>query len=138
MCPDGILLVDDDTIFRKIVKMQIERHSLAERIWDCPNGMAAINFLEETLKEGGKVPDVILLDLNMPVMDGWGFLERYEAVASTLEKPIDLYVLSSSINPTDIERAESNRLVRAYLTKPISNPEIARILGGARPKPELS
>lgn len=134
MAIDGILLVDDDNIFRQIIKMQIERQQLVERIWDCPNGLAAIDFLEAALASGDEVPDIIFLDLNMPVMNGWDFLEQYESVAGALKKPVDLYVLSSSISPSDIERAESNRWVRAYLTKPISNPDIARILNHAPPK----
>lgn len=132
MCPDGILLIDDDTIFRHVIKMQIKRQELVEQIWDCPNGLAAIDFLQKALDSGKEVPDIIFLDLNMPVMNGWDFLEKYEAVAHTLKKPIALYVLSSSIDPHDIERAESNRWVRAYLTKPLSTPDIGRILSGEK------
>ena len=74
-----------------------------------------------------KIPDVIFLDLNMPIMDGWEFLDEFLKIPRSLKKRITLYVVSSSIDPRDINRAKSISLVEDYLIKPITYEELKKV-----------
>lgn len=66
-----------------------------------------------------EIPELILLDLNMPIMDGWEFLQEFTKLRPKIARPIELYVVSSSINPTDMERARAIQEVSDYIVKPI-------------------
>ncbi len=92
------------------------------------NGKEAINHIEDHANNGAMLPDVIFLDLNMPIMDGWQFLDRYESILPKLAKRIDVYVLSSSIFPEDVDRAKSFNSVIEYLIKPIANEKLVEIV----------
>lgn len=79
-------------------------------------------------EENEDIPQIIFLDLNMPVMDGWEFLNEFSKIKNQIRKKIDLYVVSSSIDSRDIERAKSIDIVSDYLTKPIKLNDFERIL----------
>ena len=81
----------------------------------------------ETATDEDKLPDIIFLDLNMPVMDGWEFLNEFIKIKNSLHKKITLYVVSSSIDPRDLERAKSFNLVTDYLIKPIELKKFEKI-----------
>jgi CheY-like chemotaxis protein len=74
-----------------------------------------------------KLPEIIFLDLNMPVMDGWEFLGEFVKIKNNFDKKISLYVVSSSIDPRDLERAKSFNLVTDYLIKPIELKKFEKI-----------
>jgi CheY-like chemotaxis protein len=74
-----------------------------------------------------RLPDIIFLDINMPVMDGWEFLNEFIKIKNNFEKKITLYVVSSSIDPRDLERAKSINLVTDYLIKPIELKKFEKI-----------
>ena len=73
------------------------------------------------------LPDIIFLDLNMPVMDGWEFLNEFLKIKNNLNKKITLYVVSSSIDPRDLERVKSFNMVTDYLIKPIELKKFEKI-----------
>ncbi|HEU4717005.1 MAG TPA: response regulator [Bacteroidia bacterium] len=122
-----LLLVDDDDVFIFITKKTIDESRLVGEVNVCANGMDAIRFLEKLLPEPEKLPDVILLDLNMPVLDGWGFLAEYETLRKKLPGKIDLYVVSSSVSPHEVERAKSFSYVSDFIVKPVTAETIGLI-----------
>ena len=73
----NLLLIDDDEIFTFMTKRLIERTNLAEQIKIFENGKTAIDFLESLIDKPALLPEVIFLDLSMPILDGWGFLDEY-------------------------------------------------------------
>ena len=73
---------------------------------------------------------IIFLDINMPIMDGWQFLDEYKIIKSSLKFKCKIFVLSSSINPDDIKKAESNVFVSKYLAKPLSMDNVDCIING--------
>ena len=74
-----------------------------------------------------QLPDFLFLDINMPLVDGWAFLEKYEGIYKTLSKSIKIYMVSSSIDPRDTDRAKANSHICDYISKPVSRENLAQI-----------
>ena len=128
--PSIICIIDDDSIYRFTIVRTLEIEKVAETIITFADGEEAIQFIQENLGDQSKLPDVIFLDINMPIMDGWQFLEEYEKIFDTLGKTIIIYLVTSSIDPADMDRAKKISLITRYLTKPLK-PESLRSLVGA-------
>ncbi|MFP2995491.1 response regulator [Spongiivirga sp. MCCC 1A20706] len=120
--PDLTCIIDDDNLYLKIVSRIIESKDLCKDIVIFKNGKEAIDHFSTLvdLPENRRVPDVIFLDLNMPIMDGWEFLDEFLKIDEAVRQRITLYVVSSSIDPRDINRAKSFETVKDYLVKPLS------------------
>ncbi len=119
-------IIDDDTVYVNLVKKLIQLKKLCENILVFKNGKEALDFF----KDSDSLPDLILLDLNMPIMNGWEFLEEFSPLKKAFEKKTNLYVVSSSIDPLDSEKAKSIDAVCDYITKPISLQSFERIFNG--------
>lgn len=122
-------IIDDDKIYVNLVKKIIEIKKLSENLLIYKNGKEALDYFKENLGNLSeeKLPDIIFLDLNMPVMDGWEFLNEFIKIKNNFNKKITLYVVSSSIDPRDLERAKSFSLVTDYLIKPIELKKFEKI-----------
>lgn len=114
-------IIDDDEIFVVLTEIQLNKAGCFGEIFTFENGEDAIAQLKKDSAENS-LPDFILLDLNMPIMDGWQFLEAYREL--NLIKLIPVVIATSSIDPTDFERSKSICPVRAYISKPINNEKI--------------
>lgn len=123
-----IALIDDDEIFQFTTSRIIKLTNLPFNITQFFNGEQAIAYLSKNAAYTDKLPDIILLDINMPVIDGWMFLDEFKTLANNLKKNITIYMVSSSIAPEDIRRAKSNPLVSDYLVKPISLETLKHVL----------
>lgn len=118
-----VLCVDDDPITLMLCKMVISKSTFASEIITAQNGEAALNYFDEIIrsKEITTYPQLIFLDLNMPVMGGWEFLEAFcQKEYETIFKDTKIIVLSSTIDPQDIKRAKSYPMVLDFLSKPIT------------------
>ena len=120
MNADIICIVDDDQIFQLTTTKILEKVSKAKKILAFSDGEQAYEFLSGNTANMEALPDIIFLDINMPFMDGWQFLEEYTKIKPTLSKQIVIYVVSSSISEYDIERARNNSNVSDYFVKPIT------------------
>ena len=118
-------LIDDDEIYIFTTKKLINKVGFCEEIAVFQNGKEAIDAIKFTLRNKNELPDVILLDLNMPIMDGWQFLDEFIRIKS--EKQIKIYIVSSSVDPSDIERANTYNMVSNYIIKPISREKLHEI-----------
>ena len=119
-------IIDDDNIYVNLIKRIIKAKHLCQNLLVFQNGKEALNYFEALLNNLDKqnIPEIIFLDLNMPVMDGWEFLDNFIKIKNRLGKTITLYVVSSSINPIDRERAKSITSVKDYLVKPVTIEEL--------------
>tara|TARA_R110002050_G_scaffold300400_2_gene469622 strand:- start:2528 stop:2917 length:390 start_codon:yes stop_codon:yes gene_type:complete len=121
-------VVDDDVVFRLSAKMLINSLDGEHSIIMLENGEEAINFLYENRSQPDMLPEILLLDLSMPVLDGWEFLEQYLPLKDELTKDITIYIVTSSIDQADIKRAESISTVKGYLIKPISRAQLKELI----------
>jgi CheY-like chemotaxis protein len=122
-------IIDDDNIYVNLIKKIVETKKLCDNLIIFNDGKDGIDYFEALLQNFTKdnVPEVILLDINMPIMDGWQFIERFTKIKNKFNKQIILYVVSSSINSTDIDKAKSLSSVENYLVKPINIDELEAI-----------
>ena len=119
-------IIDDDSIFTYGFNKLIKRNGLFGRVMQFNHGLEAMNFLSSP-QNITQLPDVIFVDINMPIMNGWEFLDRFEEIKSQIGKNIALYMMSSSVDSRDINRAKSNPLLKDYLFKPINNASLTGI-----------
>ncbi|GGA66592.1 response regulator [Flavobacterium palustre] len=123
-----IALVDDDTTYLFITKKILEQQQNVEQINTFMNGLEALTYLKQHSKEEGILPNILFLDLFMPIMDGWQFLSEFTEVKSNHLNKITIYICTSSISPHDVERAKTLSTVSGYIIKPISRIKLIDIL----------
>jgi CheY-like chemotaxis protein len=123
-----VFIVDDDNMYQLILKhliMKVNKNVIVETF---DNGAPAIVALSALAVSGGALPDIILLDINMPGMDGWQFLSAVRAVSNNIAEKLNIYVISSSLDMRDKERAHACEIVRDYICKPVSNLQLREML----------
>ena len=121
-------IIDDDPIFIYGTKRIMKEVDFAENIIVYNNGQEAVNGLKEIIIEGGMLPEVIFLDLNMPIMNGWEFLDEYKNCRHDISKKTIIYIISSSVDPRDLERVKHYNQVNNYILKPITPDDLSKII----------
>lgn len=115
---DLACIIDDDPVFVFGAKKIMELGNICKSFMVFPNGAEALDNLKPLISSKEKLPDFILLDINMPVMNGWDFLDEF--IKIPCEQNITIYIVTSSLDPLDLEKAKSYSNVNNYLIKPIS------------------
>lgn len=118
-----IMLVDDDAICNLISKKTLERMGIDTEITVALNGAEAMDILNESAQQSDSYPDIIFLDLNMPVMDGFEFLDAFNNSSKIPKESIDIVVVTSSEDPTDIRKIQE-RGIKHFITKPLSESKL--------------
>ncbi|MDN3666969.1 response regulator [Algibacter miyuki] len=111
-------IIEDDPTHVYITKRFLKLTGLVESILICSNGKDAFDKLKAIIANGDSLPELILLDLNMPVWDGWQFLDAFKQIPT--KEQINIYILTSSNNEEDIERAKNYNIDSKYIVKPIT------------------
>ncbi|MDD3877973.1 MAG: response regulator [Bacteroidales bacterium] len=124
----NLLLVDDDQIFVYLTKRTIKETKLTVKIEVFENGKDAIEFLKKVADNKDLLPQIIFLDLAMPILDGWGFLEEFSELEQKLKSKVTLYVLSSSFSAQDQQRVKKYSFVSDYFVKPITSSQFIDIV----------
>ena len=120
MTKKTIWVIDDDPIYQIIINKTIQRFGLFSAISTFKNGKIALDALLQLLDNDTALPDIILLDINMPVMDGWEFMEEIRLIRPKFTKQIGVYIISSSIAVEDKNKSMSYGNILGYLSKPIT------------------
>lgn len=121
-------IIDDDEIYTFTVKRIIARADIAEQSIFFDNGASAIHFFKENAQNGDILPELILLDINMPQLNGWQFLEEYVKLVPSLAKKTSIFIVSSSIDADDYARAKKYKEVSDFIAKPITVENLRNIL----------
>ena len=124
---DIACIIDDDPIFVFGTKRMMTLANFCNNFMVFQNGEEAINYLKPIIQtKNFALPDIILLDINMPIMDGWQFLDEFTSIPN--DKKITIYIVSSSIDPQDVARAKEYDTISNYLVKPITSEKLQSIL----------
>lgn len=128
--PFIICLIDDDDIYQFTFTKGLKSSKVAKRILVFSDGEEAMDFMLDNVSNPEALPDVIFLDINMPVMDGWEFLEEFVELKPKVGKEITIYMVSSSVDPADVDRAKAISDVSDYLIKPVGEDQLSKIIEG--------
>jgi CheY-like chemotaxis protein len=116
----SIMLVDDDCYDNYFHEREIKKTNPAISVIEKTSGLDALEFLISNIGNKELLPDLIFLDINMPVMDGWMFLEASQKLDKELQDSFIIIMLSTSLNSEDIVRAMTYSNVSDYITKPLT------------------
>lgn len=123
------ITVDDDPISQFISKKVIRKMEPKATVHDFTAPRKALNFINEANIEVLPSPVILLLDINMPEMNGWDFLKQFHELEEAVKEKFTIFMLSSSIDNRDIRKAEVNPYVEDYLVKPLEAHHLKSIAG---------
>ncbi|AXG75148.1 response regulator [Flavobacterium arcticum] len=122
----SLYVIDDDKIYHFLFKNLLKQNGIDVTTKFFGDGAEAIEYIQSNNNE--QLPDLILLDVNMPIMDGWQFLEEYSKLTTSLSKTSIVYMISSSNSEVDMNKAkEFNDIVKDYYLKPICKEDLDKI-----------
>lgn len=123
---ETLYVIDDDKIYHFLFKNLLKQNGINVNTMFFPNGLEAIEHIKKATD--GQLPDLILLDVNMPIMNGWQFLDEYSRIVEGLPKKAEINMISSSNNEVDINKSKDfGKLVSSYYLKPISKEDLGKI-----------
>ena len=128
MTQKTIWVIDDDPIYQIIINKIILKSHVFSSSTSFINGKEALNALKKVVDNSELLPDIILLDINMPVMDGWGFMEEMQTIKSTINKQIITYIVSSSIAIEDKNKSKTFSDIVGYISKPVTVNDLVSIV----------
>ena len=124
------MCIDDDPIVLMLNDLILKEQSFCNDLIKYDKAESALEYFEEQSKlpkDQQIIPALIFLDINMPVMDGWEFLEEFSNRFQIFHETTSVIILSSSVNPADLEMAENHPLVIGFMPKPLGEPELATL-----------
>lgn len=127
MKKSNILLVDDDEVYLYLMNRVIKGLTDELEVNSFTDGEKAMEFLSLCSAENIELPEVIFLDINMPFLDGWGFLAEFKKLQPKISDKINIYMVSSSNREQDIKRAAEFEELTGYVVKPLEEDKLVEI-----------
>lgn len=126
-----VLILDDDRMFNMINEKIIRTSKFGEQIDVYSDAAEALTYLKKLIAVNvSQFPDVMFIDINMPLMDGWQFLDVVNKFPEDVMEKSNIYLLTSSIDPNDIERARSYKIVSSMISKPLTITILENLIDG--------
>src|ERR1700744_3346863 len=122
-----LVLIDDNPIDHYIMRTMLYNNEACKQATYTFDGSMILEFMEENKSATHLLPDVISLDLTMPDFSGWEFLDQFEKLKDILEKPVELYVMTSSVRESDKVRSSKYECVSSFISKPLSKQALDNI-----------
>lgn len=126
-----VLSIDDYQVTQLLNKIHLDSENFCTNVIEAYNGLEAIDFfskLDSREISMDSFPEIIFLDLNMSMMDGWKFFDAFKRDFAHFEKKTKIFILSSSINPADLERAKNESSIVAFLEKPLNAETLKKVI----------
>jgi len=124
---DLVLLIDDNDTDNFISRRVIELTEFAQRVVVKSSGQQALDYLQEHAQSPSDLPDLIFLDINMPIMDGFMFLYEFETLPADIQEKSRVIILSSSEDRRDVDKIITNKAVIKYITKPLTQDDLKAV-----------
>ena len=122
-----VMIVDDNEVDRYIGTRNITKYYFSEEVIEMPSAKRALEYLESLASVPEQLPQLIFLDIRMPDLDGFGFLEAYEKLPEAVQKNCIIMMLTTSLSPLDHERAKNNKFVAKFLNKPLDKEKLTEL-----------
>jgi len=126
--PLRLILIDDEVYSNKISATFIKKMYPDIEIVDFLSPLEGLQYIDNEYREHA-IPTTILLDINMPELNGWEVLEKLQELPFYIKESLSVYMLSSSIDPKDRQKAEEHPLIKGYIEKPLSRDVLQKIFG---------
>ena len=126
--PKRFIIIDDDEFNNLLCKTSIQTVFPDMDVASLPGAETGLDYISKTYATGDPMPTILLLDINMPIMTGWDFLDLFHALDNKIKDQIKVYIISSSIDYRDKERAHANPYVQDFITKPLLPPKVVDII----------
>lgn len=125
---ETVMIIDDNIIDLYITSRMITKNNFGKKVLEYSAAEEALQYLLENQDNIAMLPQVILIDIYMPVMSGFEFLEEYDKLSDALKNHCKAYIISSTIDDFDIARARNNKNVVSFQVKPITKQFLDRII----------
>lgn len=126
--PKQVCIIDDDPIYIYTFTRMLREQNLFEDFLIFQDPEEAFDAIKNRCDSNEELPPIIFLDLNMPIMDGWDFLDSLRNLQNYHEQKVCLFIVSSSSAATDLEKAKNYSFVKKYLIKPAATDQIKEII----------
>ena len=123
-------LIGDEDVYGDLTARRLKRLTTVQQVEVFENCMQALNCLHQIYDEVEALPEVIVVDNNLPMMDGWAFLDEYAKILNKLDKEIKIFILISPHAPLNLHRAESIDFVQDFIFKPVTAEALAQMANG--------
>lgn len=117
---ENVMIIDDNNIDLYITKRLIIKTNFGKKVLEYDDGAEALKYLQENQDNIPELPKIIFIDIYMPGMSGFEFMESYDLLSDTVKKYCKVYIISSTIDEHDIERSRQDNNLTAFQVKPIS------------------
>ncbi|MES2748669.1 MAG: response regulator [Bacteroidota bacterium] len=117
---DTIMIIDDNTIDLYISSRIITKNKFAKKLLQFSSAVEALDYLNENQENKSLLPNLILVDIHMPIMSGFEFMEIYNQLSTELKSNCDVYIISSTINDEDLKKIHNDKNIIAFHEKPIT------------------
>tara|TARA_R110000868_G_scaffold145181_1_gene365092 strand:- start:11165 stop:11566 length:402 start_codon:yes stop_codon:yes gene_type:complete len=125
---NSILLVDDDESTNFINSVFIKKLDIDVDVYKALNGVEALEIIEDTIADPDFYPCLIILDINMPIMNGWTFLDKYKKLSPSIKNNCVVVMTTVSEDEKDLIRANKNEEIKEYFQKPMSDEKFSQLI----------